>query len=576
MKNYNLSLAFIITMIFAGVFNLRAETEYDYEYLDMPVLCKAVWFGCRMNYDETNHAKQAFYTVIGDKPLESWSERPYLQNEGIAYEFLTWQDDAVDFRNPLPAPGTYKYGEKESDGEKVLWQYSTIYKRDGNGNYEWERKITDGELNVSIVNEDDNDYYVYDLIATDEKGKTHHVTYKSRFVSYEDDSDGPSEVLCKDINVTAQSHRAYFKKISDDGKSMHIRILFSDMPYDEEYDEFSDYPGSVFYTELYAPYSPNGLANGTYDVTAEYGDAFTVQQGEIVEFAGVKYARGSFDQYVDGNSRVHWGVYDSGTLEVSGEGSARRIEGNFLTPEGFSVKFVYEGEINILNMPVSGLTQNKTLNLVDAEATFEYLGDINAHGDVAVWSIKLTPDTGTDGAVIELCTNTPYYLDGIMTGTYKASRSTTAWPGEYLKGKTGDTGMTGTWYMGNIDEDGIPGLYAPAASGDFVIENKGNNLYSLNFSFDDGLGHIWDGSWEGTPKMVKLGSGPDSSVSDIECDAQFRLEGRKVIVTVPTAISAYTASGHVIFSGSAHEVELPGTGVYIVTIDGKAHKINVK
>lgn len=563
----------LLTAVCLPAFGAENVT-YDYEYLDMPVFCKGTWFGCRMN-NEGNHTSQAFYTVVGNKQLEGWNEEPQLQNEGLAYEFMTWQNDPVNFRNPLPAEGTYTFGKDETAGEKVLWQYSRIYKRDGNGNYEWKRSITDGTLTITVTTEDDEKYYNYDLTVTDEKNKTHHVTYKSRFVSYEDDSDGPSDVLCKDIDVTAISERAYFKKTTAAGDAMHLRILFSDMPYDAEYDEWSAYPGSIFYTELYAPMSAQGLANGEYIVTEESGAPFTVQAGEIAEMAGVRFARGSYNQYVDALSRIHWGVYESGKLVVSGEGAERRIEGTFTTPEGFNIHFVYNGELPILNMPESGLTADRVLDLTDADVTFEYHGDVNAHGDAANWKLIFTPVTGTDGLQIELATGTKYYGQGILTGTYKASPSKEAWPGEYSKGKREDGAPNGTWYLGDIDEEGIPHLLAPAASGNLDVNNVGDGKYDLRFNFDDGLGHKWSGEWAGTPKCVKVGAGPDfpAGVDDVTIGNTISLEGRDIVLAATAEVTVADLTGRIIFRGVAERVTLPEAGLYIVTANTKTVKV---
>ena len=552
----------------------EAET-YDYEYLNIPVLCASIWYGSLMNTNTEDHTTQGFQTILGTKALGS-DGMP--QNESTVYSFLTFQYASVDQKEPMPATGDYTMSNKE--GDMVIENSAMIYQRDGNGNYEWERKVTDGHLKIFTTEADGYTYWNYDLVLVDELGKKHHVTYKSRFVEYDDQSQmyGTNR-LTKNLDLKIKDMFAYYKGLDESGKTMKVNLFLSDLPKDDpEYGGFdmSDLPGTQFHTEMYVPFSADGvIANGTYTVTPEYGADFTICPGEIVAFAGIEYAAGSYAEYIGKSQDVHWGVYESGTVTIAGEGKERTITAEFMTPEKYSVKFNYKGEIPTLDgMPDSGLTENKVLDLTDAKATFEYYADHYGYGgEASTWLIKILP-TGDrkDGMQTELSTKARLIAKGILTGTYTASRSTNLWPGEYLKGRKTESLLVGTWYMGDFDEEGLPHTYAPSTGGDLKVTNHGDGKYTIEFEFSDGVNHIWKGAWSGTPEIIEK----VSAVDDINADGNMTVQGRDIILPGEHDLCVADTQGRVLFRGMASGYTLPSAGLYIIVVDSKASKVIVK
>ena len=548
----------------------QAETAYDYETLDIPVLCGAIWYGCLMNTDKADHTTQAFQTILGTKALGSDG---LPQNESIVYSFLTFQSSKVDDRNPMPAVGHYTMGDKE--GDMIIENSAMIYKRDGNGNFEWERKVTDGHLDITATEEDGHTYWSYDLVLVDDKGKKHHVTYKSRFVEYDDQSQDNSMYLSKNIDVKAGNVISNFQSVDDSGDTMHVKMYLTSVK--DEADQGSR-SGCEFYTELFMPYNQNGFSNGTYSVIEEYGPDFSVRPGEILNFAGMYYPVGSYVQYVDPNGGAHWGCYQSGTITISGEGSERTIVADFTTVEGFNVKFTYTGELILKNLPEPGLTADKTLDLQNAEATFEYYGDKYEYGGASTWFVTLKP-TGDrkDGFQTELSTKTTHSKEGIPTGNFRMSTSTGLWPGEYAQGRKTETLLTGTWYLSDFDEDGIPHLYIPARGGDLSVVNNNDGTYTIDFVFDDGLNNTWSGKWTGKPTIdVKVEEGQYDAVEAIGMDNLLTIEGRDIILSGETILNVADTQGRVIFNGRTSRFTLPAAGLYILTVEGKAFKAIVK
>ncbi len=592
LKNYKKTLAVLIIAAFSGNISLMADTpslvsrsdsnithkaentgdnveSYDYEYLDIPVLCTAIWYGSLMSYDD--RTLQGFQTILGTKALGADG---LPQNESTVYSFLTFQKAYVDDHEPMPAVGTYTMAP--GPGDMVIESSAMIYQRDGNGNYEWERKVTDGHLTISTSEADGNTYYHYDLVLTDELGYTHHVTYKSRFVEYADYSqDFNSNRLTKNLNVKTRSHFTNYQGLNDAGDVMKIKMTLSDMPYDETGKHFdpTDLPATEFYVVLYMPVQLGDIVNGTYTVTEEYGDAFTMQPGEIISFAGIEYAAGSYAQYLDAGQGIHWGVFESGEFTISGEGDERIITASFVTEEQYTVDFTYIGKIEVSNVPDSHLTSDITLDLEGAQAVFEYYGDNYSYGGASTWFINISPQGDKkDGFQTELSTATTHSSQGIPTGSFRISPSTSLWPGEYAKGRKGESLLTGTWYLSDFDDDGLPHTYAPATGGDFNITNHGDGTYTFDFAFQDGVNHTWRGTWTGAPLIdVKV---PEAGIASVGYgDIEIRVDGLELILSADADVTVVNVAGAEVFNGHASKVALPAAGIYLAKINGNVTKI---
>ena len=250
-----------------------------------------------------------------------------------------------------------------------------------------------------------------------------------------------------------------------------------------------------------------------------YGDAFTLENGELINYWGVQYAVGTYVQYVFGNKEVAWGCVKSGTLTVSGEGDHKKIEGDFLTDYGYSIKFTYEGELPIDGVPQTAFTSDVTLDLEGATAQFECIGDAERLNGCRNWYITLLPADGKDNGFISyINTAADSFFDGIASGTYTSSPSSVPWKFEYLKGSKNDNGqLRATWALTGFDADGQPQVNAPVSDGDLNITKHDDGVtYTLDFNLDDGAGHKIKGTWTGEPELVNsCGDEPATGINGV-------------------------------------------------------------
>lgn len=499
--------------------------SYDYDF-NATVLCDAQWFGSRRS--DGNHDLHSYYLVIGDKELEEG----YPQKSSTTYVFDFFGEAPADEYNPQPPTGTYTFSTEKKSG--VLYEGSCVYIVDGNGNYEVDRTFNGGKLDISTYEKDGNTYYKYEFDLTDELGKTHHVNYESRFISYSDESQGSVD-LEKDLNFTPKHAKATYR--SFENGVMEVQLLLDTFIRDDEGKLYYEpLPGEEMYMTIYMPYDKE-IANGKYIPTEDYGASFTMQDGEIVEMAGgVRYPIGSYVQYVFGGQKVAWGVVKTGSLEISGEGENRKIVGDFTTDFGFNIKFTYEGEIALSNFPETGLTEDMQLDLEGAEATFDCVGDIDRLLHCRNWYLTLLPAEGKDhGFTTLICSRTENFYDGVGSTVYEPSPSRIPWKDEFQKGYINDKGqLGGTWMMSQFDENGQPKLNAPGNNGSITVtRHDDKETYTLSFELDDNAGHKFSGSWTGKPELINTCNDELSSVSEITVDENadvkiFDLNGNQV------------------------------------------------
>ena len=478
----------------SGIALPAGAADYDYDF-NASVLCDATWYGIRRS--EGNHSLHSYYLVLGDRELNA-EGMPAAGGTYYALDFFG--AGPADDRAPQPATGTYHFSN--TLGQNVLYNDIKVYILDGNGNYEVDRGFTGGRLEITTDEVDGNTYYNYEAFLTDNTGRSHHVKYRSRFIEYQDLSQGSMD-LEKDINFTGINAHARYREVKDD--VMHLYLDVTDMTLDEDGKyEYYPLPTRQMIMELYMP-AGNQLANGVYTLTDDHGDAFTLQTGEIVNMAGVEYAVGSYLQYVFEGQQVAWGCVNSGTLTVSGEGNHKTIKGDFLTNYGFSVKFTFEGDVPLNNLPATGFTENKDLDFEGASAVFECVGDANKLNNCRNWNITINPAPGKDhGFKTWICSRGATFFDGVSSETYTASPSSAPWKGEYLKGRMeSDGSLSGTWALTEFDGAGKPQINAPALRGDMQITRHSDDVtYTIKFSLDDNLGHEFKGEWTGIPEMI--------------------------------------------------------------------------
>lgn len=478
----------------SGIALPAGAADYDYDF-NASVLCDATWYGIRRS--EGSHSIHSYYLVLGDRELNAEG----MPAAGGTYYALDFFGSAPeDERAPQPAAGTYNFSN--AIGQNVLYNDIKVYILDGNGNYEVDRGFTAGRLEITTDEVDGNTYYNYEAFLTDNTGRSHHLTYRSRFIEYYDASQGSMD-LEKDISYTGINAYAKYREVNDG--TMQVYLDVTDMTCNDEGDYvFNPLPARQMIMELYMPVGKE-LANGVYTATNDYGAAFTMQTGEIVNQFGVQYAAGSYLQYIFEGQQVAWGCVNSGTLTISGEGNHKTIKGDFLTDYGFSVKFTFEGDVPLNKLPATGFTENKELDFDGASAVFECIGDANKLNNCRNWNITIKPASGKDhGFKTWICSRGATFFDGVSSETYSASPSATPWKGEYLKGKTESDGtLSGTWALTEFDAAGKPQVNAPALGGDMEITRHSDNVtYTIKFCLNDNIGHEFKGEWTGVPEMI--------------------------------------------------------------------------
>lgn len=515
------------------VLGVSAETEttgsYDYEF-NATTLCDARWYGSRRSSGD--HDVHSYYIVVGDKELADGVVQP----GSTTYVLDMFGTAPADERNPHPAEGVYTISSEIKNGV-LRSDLSHIYILDANGNHEVDRTFTAGTLTVSTSQKDGNTYYKYEADLTDNLGYSHHVIYESRFIEYADLSQA-SDDLEKDLKFECTDMSATYKKVEDG--VMQIKLYGHTFVTDDEGEIVYDpLPGTEMFMQLYMPFGKD-VANGTYTPTDDFGAAFSMQTGAIVTGGGVypvKYPTGSYAQYVFSGRQLAWGCIKSGALTISGEGTDRLVEGDFVTDYGFKIKFTYKGAISLEKFPQSGLETDMELDLGGAEAVFDCLGDVGrlAMG-VRNWHITILPGEGKNhGFIAYINSETDNFYKGIKSSVYGPSPSTVPWQNEYLRGKVNDEGqLSGTWMLSAFDENGQPQLNAPASSGDLEItRHEDGKTYTVSFDMNDGAGHNFKGTWTGMPELVNsCGDTDDSSVNEIGAeegaDVWYTIDGHRV------------------------------------------------
>lgn len=520
MKKFYTSALSLLAAALMGIDCIQAEepVKYDYDFAATTV-GQATWYGTRRS--EGNKAAHCYYLVLGDKALNA-EGLPDVGSTVYALDFFGAAP--ADEYAPNPASGTYNFSAEI--GDKVLYNDIHVYQRDGNGNYEIDRAFKDGKLEISTYEKDGNTYYKYDAVLTDELDKTHHVTYESRFIVYDNQSQGGMD-LEKDLNFTCINAYAKYRSLKDGVMSIYLEL--SDMEKDEDGYTYDRLPGRQMIIELYMP-SGTSLANGTYTPSDEAAEAFTLETGEIINYASVQYPVGSYVQYISATKNVSWGCVKTGTLTVSGEGNNKKIVGDFLTDYGFEIKFSYEGELPVDEIPQTAFGEDMQLDFDGAEVSFDCVGDMDHLNNCRNWYITILPVEGKDhGFTSYICSRGATFFDGIATETYTASPSRTPWKGEYLKGSLNDSGqLRGTWAMTGFDADGQPRVNAPAKDGDLKITRHDDGAtYTIEMDLNDGIGHNFKGTWTGKPELINScqDEDPNAGIDEVLVDGDKTVEG---------------------------------------------------
>ena len=359
--------------------------------------------------------------------------------------------------------------------------------------------LSEGTLIIS----EEGGSVIFEAFLTDEDGETHHVTYSgpTEYVSDGVVGGGELDVLESDLDIQAGIADASW--LADAGNDvMEVNIAFTDMDTDEA--GYVIPPGSILYVDAYMPFDENGMiAPGTYDFSHQQGEAFSLYPGDSQEvMAGLVMPFGTYADYMVTDSQSYTGLIRQGSMTVSGSAGSYTIECSFTTVEGYSVKCSYSGDLTVRNIPepISTLTGDYTLNLSGAMGSAEYYGDYYGTGG-GNWIVAI--ETEDEGFMADIVVEGNDFSDGIVPGVYEAAALYPS-PGEYAPGRMSYTGqLTGTMYYGGYEGEYVT-EYAPAVSGDLVIDANTDGTYSVSFSFYDDKDNVWDGEWTGVIETVDL------------------------------------------------------------------------
>lgn len=369
----------------------------------------------------------------------------------------------------------------------------------------WETYVYIDDCTINVTRDGDNT--VIEGTVTTSDGLVHHVSYEgpAQVALYSAEGFG---LIQHDIELVDPHLSSTPSYTGDNGEVMGISLNIAGTP--EGGDMMNPY--IQLFVEMYAPYDSRRILPGTYTISNGQ-EANTLYPGWIDP--STLYCMGTYAYYVDGASTVI-ALASEGTIdiELGEDGRTYTVDVNLKTAQGFSITGIYEGELNVTNIPGSSfstLEDDYTVKMDEINYTFgSYYGDeFGTGGGHFTWEMtgpfEQNPDKfmtdGTGEAVyFDIVSSSMDFNAGPSTGVYKSAADPEApKPGEYVPGYRTSTGMNtlqGTYYTGAY-EDGYVSVAAPAVSGDLNITNHGDGTFTLSFVFDDGMGHTWDGEWTG-------------------------------------------------------------------------------
>ena len=433
-----------------------------------------------------------FYTWISDVGFDADG---FSQPNGVYYLFDIYAPAPEDQENPVLVAGTYTIGEANATDEMTFTpDYSTAFQNSdsGDGTTLFDVTFKDGTVEVSYEGEN----MIIEAFLTDNNDDLHHVVFNGPAV-WTVDLPGQIEEITDPVDFAATLAQASY--VNDDGSTMEVNMLFTDMEVDAE--GYLVGAGSYLLVDASMPFNEDGtIATGTYTFSEDYSP-MTMYPGEMVEFFGMMFPMGTYLQYYETaeSDTPLYGLLVDGSMEISGEPGNYTIEFNAVNAAGVSVSTSYTGPMEVANMPgpFSTLTGDYTLDLEGAIGTADFYGDFYDTGG-GNWYVFLEPTTGTDGLQLDLVAEGLNFADGITSGTYTAAATGNPYPGEYLVGYNNNGSLGGTMFLGGFTADGYVSEFAPAMSGDLVITNHGDGTYTFSFEFLDDFGHTWDGEWTGS------------------------------------------------------------------------------
>lgn len=303
-----------------SIVQAAAEEEkpaYDYEYE-----LSEFWGSYENN---TFLERHEFTTWILDNPFNGQG----LPADGtVNYNFILYTAVPEDSANPFPTEGTYSLDVNYSYAEMTFAASFGLTA----SNY-YPTNFLEGTLTVTK----DGDNAVFDAVLLDVDSMTHHMVYTGP-AEYEGgtESEEPDQPGGEDISYEATTATAYYNYGKGNDGSMYVRFSFSDVDYDA-------YTGCNIILLAYVPWDKSGaIAEETYTVTSEYGNAYTCEAGSG---EGV-WIEGSYATVYDGNSSKDVAITD-GTMTVNGGSVVCKLT----LGDGRQVFCTYNGTLTVQNVP---------------------------------------------------------------------------------------------------------------------------------------------------------------------------------------------------------------------------------
>ena len=393
----------------------------------------------------------------------------------------------------IPA-GTYQLSNTEDE-------YNTFYS--GNSSFSYPAAsidaapITSGTL--VVVNNSWNDNVTIEIEVN---GVVYRGYAEKLKIDLEDESALPELPLGFDSDVEYTTVSQYLERNFSD-------IRYTLNKFTLQLNSDTDAPFYNARIEFFANVGRNSqIEPGTYTISADAGDAFTIVQGKFEESSDMWMGTsrsGSYATYTAENwSGTTYSAFTSGTMTVAEDGS---LSVDFTTAEGYSFKTTCAAlnysDLSSILIPGTSLETDLTAVVpAGGTATASYHSDF--------WEIILTPASGTDNTHamnIEVSAAGKTFEQG-PAGTYSQAsvggEANTFMPGvAFVKdwGTYFEGTVKGTVYRGyglnSYGGTAFNGQYATIESGSVTITDNGDGNYLIELSGVDVDGHNVNVTYEG-------------------------------------------------------------------------------
>lgn len=268
------------------------------------------------------------------------------------------------------------------------------------------------------------------------------------------------------------------------------------------------------------------LADGTYKVETReeiYNHTnmpFTFEKGALVDFLGTPVYTGTYLTVTEKSGRRYMAVITKGSFTVSGEGT--KVEFDFTTDLGVSIKGSYDGKMTIVNFcdndekapkrPFSLLEGDVTLNFPSDAVSILYQEVESFVEGMQTYQLLITEPDMRRGDFVMLTFFSK--AEGTLeNGTYTVTDEI----GDHCVAPgTIDFGgqMFLSWYgdLSEVDNDGYNTKIAPLMGGTITVADGAEpGTKTVTFDTLDDNGHTIKGSWTG--KIIDPGVNAAASPS---------------------------------------------------------------